>query len=207
MNAFTALAESSPDRRTELLARLAGAAIADRSGPVSLRQFAIQAGVSEPTLRHFFKDRRGVVIALLGFFAGQAADFLARSAVPRETVRDAVQGYGALAGDGFSNALFAQAHGFALVEAIHDPVVARAYLDTVIEPSLKAIEARLAPSADPEGRDPERVRHAALALYAATLFAILHQRLLGGGEARPLDAAAFLADITALFADGLGPKG
>jgi AcrR family transcriptional regulator len=207
MNAFSGLAKTTSDRRTELLALLAGAAIADRSGPVSLRQFAIQAGVAEPTLRHFFKDRQGVVIALLEFFAGQAADFLARSAVPGETVREAVQGYGALAGDGFSNALFAQAHGFALVESIHDPVVARADLDTVIEPSLKAIEARLAPTVDPEGRDPDRVRHAALALYAATLFAILHQRLLGGGEARPLDVTAFLADITSLFADGLAPKG
>lgn len=198
-------ADNTSDRKTELLRMLAGTAVADGTGPVSLRQFAIRAGVSEPTLRHHFGDRRAVVIAILQFFADNAADFLARTAEPGADVQTAVAGYCALAGEGFDTALFAQAHGFALAESIHDPEVARAYLDIVIEPSLKAIEARLAPSVDPDGADPERVRHAALALYASTLFAILHQRLLKGAEERPLDAGRFFADLTALFSTGLAP--
>lgn len=194
------------DRRTELLRVLAPAAIAERSAPVSLRQFAIKAGVSEPTLRHFFTDRQGVVIAIIGFFAQGARDWLARSAQPAASVTEAVAGYADLATEGSDTDIFAQAHAFALVESIHDPVVARAYLDIIIEPSLTAIEARLAPSVDPKAAAPDRVRHAALTLYAPILLAVLHQRLLKGAEARPLDMAAFFADLTDLFARGLQPE-
>ena len=186
-------------RKLELLATLAQTAIADRSAPVSLRQFAIKAGVSEPTLRHYFNDRQGVVIAIIGFFADGARDWLERSAQPAPTVAEAVSGYAELAMEGADTDIFAQAHAFALVESIHDPVVARAYLDLVIEPSLQAIEDRMRPSVDPEGHDPERVRHAALALYGTVLIAVLHQRLLRGAEARPLDMPGFFGDLAALF--------
>ncbi len=203
LNAMTnATVETAPaptGRKLELLAILAQTAIADRSAPVSLRQFAIKAGVSEPTLRHYFKDRQGVVIAIIGFFAEGARDWLARSAEPAATVAEAVSGYADMAMEGADTDIFAQAHAFALVESIHDQFVARAYLDLIIEPSLKAIEARMTPSVDPEGKDPERVRHAALALYGTVLIAVLHQRLLRGAEARPLDMSGFFGDLAALF--------
>ena len=117
-----------------------------------------------------------------------------------------MSGYGHLALAGAQSRLFAQAHGFALVESIHDPEVARTYLQTIIEPSLQALEHRLAPSVDPEGSNPDHVRHAALALYGPTLIAILHQQLLKGDEIRPLDMSAFVADLTALFTDGMKPE-
>ncbi len=194
------------DRRHELLSLLAPTAIAERSAPVSLRQFAIKAGVSEPTLRHFFTDRQGVVTALIGFFAEGAKHFLEQSSQPEASLHEAVSGYGNLALAGAQSRLFAQAHAFALVESIHDPEVARTYLQTIIEPSLQALEHRLAPSVDPEGSNPDRVRHATLALYGPTLIAILHQQLLKGDEIRPLDMSAFVADLTALFTDGMKPE-
>ena len=196
-------ADTPVDRKTQLLTILARTAIAERSAPVSLRQFAIRAGVSEPTLRHYFNDRQGVVIAIIGFFAHGARDWLARSAEPSKTVAQAVSGYADLAMEGSDTDVFAQAHAFALVESIHDPVVARAYLDTIVEPSLQAIEARLTPALDPRGVTPERVRHAALNLYASVLIAVVHQRLLRGGEARPLDMGRFFTDLTSLFTQGL----
>lgn len=205
MAAQTATSRTA-DRRGELLAILARTAIAERSAPVSLRQFAIKAGVSEPTLRHYFSDRQGVVIAIVDYFAEGAKDWLDRSAAPAASVDEAVRGYADLALEGADTDIFAQAHAFALVESIHDPIVARAYLDTVIEPSLTAIETRLAPSLDPSGGDPDRVRHAAIALYAPILIAVLHQRLLGGAQARPLDMGAFFNDLSKLFAEGLIPE-
>lgn len=193
-------------RQRELLDTLSLAAVADRTGPVSLRQFAIRAGVSEPTLRHFFGDRRGVVIAIFHHFARQAGAWLTRSAKPGADLEESVAGYLDLSLEGFDNSLFAQAHAFALVESIHDPVVGRAYLDIIVEPSLQAIETRLAPGVDPSGSQPGAVRHAALALYSTMLFAILHQRLLHGSEARPLAMDAFFADLVTLFARGAGPR-
>lgn len=191
------------DRRTELLGLLAPTAIGERTAPVSLRQFAIKAGVSEPTLRHFFKDRQGVVIALIEYFAEGARGFLARSAEAAANLSEAVAGYGALAQEGADTDLFARAHAFALVESIHDGVVARAYLDTIIEPSLQAVETRLSGSIDNSEQASDKVRHAALALYAPILIAVLHQRLLKGDEARPLEMGQFIKDLTHLFTDGL----
>ncbi|MFW5661830.1 MAG: TetR/AcrR family transcriptional regulator [Oceanicaulis sp.] len=198
---------AATDRKGELLAILARTAIAERSAPVSLRQFAIKAGVSEPTLRHYFSDRQGVVIAIIGYFAEGARDWLARSAEPGETLREAVTGYAGLAMEGSRRDVFAQAHAFAFVESIHDRAVARTYLEQIIEPSLQALERRLGPSIDPDGADPDRVRHGAIFLYAPVLVAVLHQRLLAGEETRPLDMSRFFDDLTGLFSTGLGAPG
>ncbi|MEQ8403486.1 MAG: TetR/AcrR family transcriptional regulator [Oceanicaulis sp.] len=195
------------DRKSELLAILARTAIAERSAPVSLRQFAIKAGVSEPTLRHYFTDRQGVVIAIIAYFADGARDWLERSAEPGASLQEAVAGYAALAMEGSSSNVFAQAHAFAFVESIHDREVARAYLERIIEPSLTALERRLAPGVDPGADNPERVRHSAIFLYAPVLVAVLHQRLLAGEDTRPLDMADFFDDLTRLFTDGFKPPG
>ncbi|XBQ15452.1 MAG: TetR/AcrR family transcriptional regulator [Oceanicaulis sp.] len=191
------------DRKRELLDILARTAIAERSAPVSLRQFAIKAGVSEPTLRHYFTDRRGVVIAIIGHFAEGARAWLARSAEPAATLEASVKEYGALAMDGARSDFFAQAHAFAFVESIHDREVARAYLELIVEPSLTALEARLGPGVDPAGSNPERVRHGAIFLYAPVLVAVLHQRLLAGEDTRPLSMDRFFEDLTRLFTSGL----
>lgn len=200
-------AARATDRKSELLDLLARIAIAERSAPVSLRQFAIKAGVSEPTLRHYFTDRQGVVIAVIDYFAAGARAWLERSAQPRASLEASVKDYGALAMEGSSSDVFAQAHAFAFVESIHDRTVARAYLELIIEPSLTALERRLAPGVDPGADNPERVRHAAIFLYAPVLVAVLHQRLLAGEESRPLDTAEFFDDLTRLFTSGLKPSG
>lgn len=207
MSTAAAQSNAGSDRRSELLAMLAHIAIAERSAPVSLRQFAIKAGVSEPTLRHYFTDRRGVVITIIGYFADGAREWLERSAQSAPSLEAAVNGYGDLAMEGSRSDVFAQAHAFAFVESIHDRDVARAYLEQIIEPSLNALERRLAPGVDPDGIKPETVRHAAIFLYAPVLVAVLHQRLLAGEETRPLDMAGFFQVLSRLFTSGLTPKG
>lgn len=191
------------DRKTELLELLSGTALQQASSPVSLRQFAIQAGVSEPTLRHHFHDRQGLVIAILRFVAQGASSFLARTASASDNYADAVQGYVDLAMEGFESDFYARAHAFALVESIHDPVVGQAYLTLIIEPSLAAIEARLQPSLDPDNADPDKVRTTAFFLYSPILMAILHQRLLRGDQVRPLDLPVFFQRLTALLTKGV----
>lgn len=188
------------DRRTELLDALTEIALQEASAPTSLRQFAIRVGVSEPTLRHYFNDRQGVVIAIIEHLALKAASFWEQCANPGADLADAIHGYVDLAMSGFANHSFARAHAFALVESIHDPVVAKAYLTVIIEPSLVAIEHRLAPKLDPEGKEPDRVRHTALFVYAPILMAVLHQRLLQGQHVRPLNIADYTARLTEILA-------
>ena len=198
--------DKSWQRKQDLLEILSATAVSDRDGPVSLRQFAIRAGVSEPTLRHHFGDRRGVVIAILNYFAQQADPFLTLSAQSGETLEEAISGYTQLALGGFENALFIQAHAFALVESIHDPEVARAYLEIIIEPSLRAIETRLQPHLSSKGYDENAIRHAALCLYSPSLFTALHQTLLKGQQARPLDMNAFMSNLSGWLSQGLESK-
>jgi AcrR family transcriptional regulator len=59
----------------------------------SLRQFAKAVDASEPTLRHYFKDRRGVVVAILENMGKFAKSIRHDLAVPAETVASAVQQY------------------------------------------------------------------------------------------------------------------
>ncbi|MEO0786583.1 MAG: hypothetical protein AAFY10_12875, partial [Pseudomonadota bacterium] len=53
------------DKRASLLATLTDFALNSDLRRPSLRQFAIAAEASEPTLRHYFQDRQGVVVAIL----------------------------------------------------------------------------------------------------------------------------------------------
>jgi len=190
-------------RRRELLDVLAQAALDIGSRPVSLRQFAIQAGVSEPTLRHHFGDRQAVVVAIMDHLAESARDWLERAAAPAGDVGDGLRSFADFTLAGLESDLFVRAHSFALVEAIHDPVAATAYRRTMIDPSLAAIEARIAGAVDPSGEDPEKVRQTAFAYYSALLFAILHQGPLGGREEAPLDVGGFLGRLAGVLDRGL----
>lgn len=149
-----------------------------------MRQFAIRAGVSEPTLRHFFSDRQGVVVAILEHLAAQASGWLARMSEPVDNPAEGLNAFASAAQNDDVANLFTRAHSFALVEAIHDPVVARAYRRTMIDPSLAAIERRIGGAKPP-----------AFAFYASMLLAILHQGPLGGAAEAPLDTSALLADL------------
>lgn len=198
--------EKSWLRKQELLKILSETAVADRAGPVSLRQFAIRAGVSEPTLRHHFGDRKAVVIAILEYFAREALPFLEISAESRDTLEETISEYTQLALGGFENDRFIQAHAFALVESIHDPDVARAYLDIIIEPSLQAIETRLTSHLSVKGYDKDAIRHAALCLYSPSLFTALHQSLLRGKDSRPLELPEFMSHLSGWLTKGLLDK-
>lgn len=195
--------ERSLKRKKELLDVLSRTAVSDREGPVSLRQFAIRAGVSEPTLRHHFGDRRGVVIAILQHFADEAQPFLELSARPASTLQSSIAEYATMAQTGFENETYIKAHAFALVESIHDSEVAQAYLTIIIEPSLKAIEERLSDQMSSQGHTNEEIRSAALMIYAPTLFTALHQNLLKGDVQRPLNMTDFMNFLTRTLSQGL----
>ena len=77
---------------------------------------------------------------------------------------------------------------------MRDATLGPAYINEILEPTLKAVEARLARHrAEGELRSCD-LRHAALALIAPPLLALLHQGELFGSLCRPLDINAFLKD-------------
>jgi AcrR family transcriptional regulator len=164
----------------------------DDGAPATFRGLARAAGVTLPTLKHYFSDHDGAVEAALQsaralgrVYVDQLADPgplpLATSlrGAAHGIVRGWTDGVGVLFGSGLS-------HG--LGNARRGPVV----VDLVLEPALQALEKRLAVhAARGELRPKLDLRAAALSFLSPLLFALLHQQQLGGAACRPLDVDAF----------------
>lgn len=162
----------------------------------SFRQMAIAGQVAEPTLRHYFGDRDGVAREILHELGARAEPFISAVAQQSTSPAQAVDAYVAISKAGVQHGGFARAHAFGLIEGVADPAVGRTYLTELLEPSLRALEARLAPHL--KSSDPMEARAAALMLFAPMLLAVLHQQLLGGAEAAPIDLDALYEAIARL---------
>lgn len=162
----------------------------------SFRQMAIAGHVAEPTLRHYFGDRDGVAREILHELGERAQPFIEAVAQKAATPGAAVDAYVAISRAGVQHGGFARAHAFGLIEGVADPAVGRTYLTELLEPSLSALEARLAPHL--KTSDPLEARAAALMLFAPMLLAVLHQQLLGGAETAPIDLEALFGAIANL---------
>ena len=150
----------------------------------SLRELAVAAEVSVPTLRHYFGDREGVVAAVLADAHARGAPFLALAARPdgplphslRTGLTQVVQGH-LFAVGGF--------HAIGLTEGLLHRTMGPHYLQTILEPALQAFELRLQAHIDLGELKHINVRHAALGLVAPVVLFMLHQGELGGHRVRP----------------------
>jgi len=164
--------------------------------------------VSIPTLKHYFVDRSGAVAAALRYIPQETVMRFAQIADPGDLQLDASllglarglaaawvhHGVGQLFTAGMSAGLF-------------DDDAGRGYLDGVLEPTVRALEARLTvhalrreASLDPT--DELEVRAAALAFLSPVLVALIHQHGLGGSICRPLDLDAFIEAHVSRFVRG-----
>lgn len=168
----------------------------------SFRQFAVAAEVSEPTLRHYFGDREGVAAEILRALAERARPLWAAVAEPAESAAQAVDAYVVISKIGVAHGAFARAHAFGLLEGVADPRLGRAYLSEVLEPSLAALESRLRPYLP---TDASAARAAALMLFAPMLLSVIHQDLLAGKQAAPMDLPALFDQFGALARAAIQP--
>lgn len=142
------------------------------------------AGVTVPTLRHYFGDREGVVSAVLADAYARGAPFLALASRPdgplgpslRTGLAQIVQGH-LFAVGGF--------HAIGLTEGLLHRTLGPHYLQTILEPALQAFELRLQAHIDNGELKTINVRHAALGLLAPVVLFMLHQGELGGERVRP----------------------
>jgi AcrR family transcriptional regulator len=171
----------------------------------SFRQLAQAGGVAEPTLRHYFGDRDHVACALLSVLRERAAPLIEAVGQPAMSADQAVDAYIDLSRAGVANGAFARAHCFGLVEGVADATVGPAYLTELLEPSLQALGQRLAPHL---GKDTpkERARAAALMLFAPMLLAVIHQQLLGGENAAPMDLDKVFGELAGLARNAIAEQ-
>lgn len=165
----------------------------------SFREMAGAAGVSVPTLRHYFKDREGVVQAYLVWQGGESARYRPLLATTDDefphSIRKVLHG----SAFGLKDMGRIRTHVVGLTEGLHNDRVGPSYLQATLEPLLASVEQRLTLHVARGEMRPVDIRHAAVTLIAPLLFAILHQRELGGASVRLMDFNRFLEDHAAAF--------
>jgi AcrR family transcriptional regulator len=173
---------------------------------VSMRELAVAAKVSVPTLRHYFGDRDGVVAAALLSMKEVGDTQLQRAAnaqldlpleasllwVLSEFVTGWMHGVGQLVTAGL------------LIGANSDQL-GPAFVDATLEPTLQSFEQRLAAHQALGHLAPEACpRAASLALVCPVILGLLHQVQLRGSTCRALDLDAFLKEHVHRFTRGWG---
>ena len=197
--------EAYDDKRTALLSALRARLRASGSAP-SLRELAAAAGVSVPTLRHYFADREGVVRAVMeDELAGGAAPGgpLEVAATPSEAFAESVRALLRHADGGFVHGGLTEAHGVGLAEGLTSATLGPDYLRLALDPTIDAFAARLrAHQETGEMRNDVDARAAAVQLLAPLVVARLHQDRLGGSASNPLDIEAMLDQQAEAFVRG-----
>lgn len=169
-----------------------------REGPsVSLHELAREAGVTIPTLKHYFGDRTNAIAAGLRTVRVDAAAYIASLADPgRLGLRSSLEKMMRELTSAWVAHGVGRVFSGGLAVGIDDEQAGPGYLDGVLEPTLAAVEARLRVHArreeiDVAPDDELALRSAALALLSPVVMALLHQHALGGTRCRPLDVERF----------------
>lgn len=171
----------------------------------SFRELADYAQVSVSTLRHYFADREGLVIAAFARMHDLGREHMDASALLASLpAEDALRAY-------CENLLMAwMTFGVgamlstALAEGMNQPRVGPAYVQELLEPMIQGCEALLAGLVEAKTLAPLDTRLGAIQLISPLFIALLHQDTLGGVACRPLDLAAFVPAHVRAFLVGHG---
>jgi AcrR family transcriptional regulator len=177
----------------------------------SFREMAGAAGVSVPTLRHYFKDREGVVQAYLVWQGGESARYRPLVATTDDPFQYSIRKVLHGSAFGLKDMGRIRTHVVGLTEGLHNDRVGPSYLQATLEPLLASVEQRLTLHVARAEMRAVDLRHAAISLLAPLLLVILHQRELGGTSVRQMDLDRFIEDhalsfVRAYAADATAPK-
>lgn len=174
--------------------------------PLSLRQTARAAGVSVPTMRHYFGDLDGVIRAAFELMRERGEPYINQAAGQTETpapLRESLRWVVSFLRYGWSQGLD-RMHEAGLARGLSRPVRGHAYVDTLLEPMVQATEARLKLHQQRGELVECDLRQAALSLVSPVLVALLHQDGLDGAACRPLDLDAFVSAHLEFFVKAYG---
>jgi AcrR family transcriptional regulator len=194
------------EKRAALLARLRQS-LSDEQPPSSFRELAEAAGVTIPTLRHYFGNREAVLEALFVDCHAGAAGELEVARRPQGSLKESIRQLLAHLAGGFQYGGLTDLHAAGLVEGLRHREVARAYLSEVLEPTLAAVEERLKEHMERGEMARVDARMAALQLVSGVMVLYLHQDGLGGGVSYPMQVETFLEMQAEWFCRAFAPEG
>ncbi len=193
------------ERREALATALIPRLLAPDGARVSARELAAAAGVSVPTLRHYFGGRAGAIGAALASMRRLGAAHIARAGhEPHGGVAESLHWYLDELIVGWERYGVGTMVGTAIAVGMFDREVGPACVTEILEPLLQGAEARLTAHVLAGEVVIADVRGAALALLAPVVLALLHQGPLGGAGCRPLNARAFAHAHVDHFLRGCG---
>lgn len=176
----------------------------------SFRQLAIAAETSEPTLRHYFTDRTGLIIHLLEQITERSVPLREALSQPQDSLDDAVTGYFRQMTVLTKTDGYVRVHAFGIREAMGDEGIQKFYLKKFLSAGIDSVAERLVRSKDGLTTFDE-ARHAAILIVSASLLRVVHQEVLKGKVHQPLDEEAYFDRVGKWLLDGLrsskGPSG
>lgn len=182
-------------QRTTLARKVRPVLMSEGGARASLREMAEAAGTTLGTLKHYFRDRDGVVAAALEALLVDTAPYVARASVVTERdLRRSLLGYLAAIRASWFDSGVGNLHARSLAAGLASKAVGPAYVNFVLEPLLQSAEALLRRHVELGDLEPCNERHAALELLAPVVLALLHQDSLSGATCRPLDLDAFVSE-------------
>lgn len=189
------------------LLRAALARLSEADGTrASFRELSAATGVSVATLRHYFGSREQLIEAVLAWCHVTGQRYLLEVATGTlEPVAESLSRLLVRIEEGFTMGLD-RVHAVGLAAGMREPLLGPAYLREVFDPTIEAVEARLARHIARGELRPGDVRHMALSLVTPPLLALLHQGALGGCRTRPLSYPAFCADHVSGFLRAFAPE-
>jgi AcrR family transcriptional regulator len=172
-------------------------------GVPSFRELALAAGVSVPTLRHYFGTREALVKAVFTNALEGASVHLQRARSADhvgEALEPALVAFLQRVVKGWTTGQVGSLHRIGLAEGLRNPGTGLDYLVDVLEPTLQALETRLRSYVSQRVIAECDPRQAGLMLLSPIILALLHQHDLGGTRCRPLDINALIDEHVRVFA-------
>ena len=184
-------------KREKILDALQKRLLSEDAPRITLNEMAVVADVSLSSLRHHFGSRSNLYAALLARYGRSGKRYLEHVAAPQsEPLRATLVDLLRMILTGLRHGVL-EIHAVGLAVGLRDEIVGPAYLREILEPSLQAVEKRLAQHMQRGELRSADLRVAALSLLSPLLLAAIHQNGLCGREVRPLsldDLCTELAD-------------
>ncbi len=190
------------------MAAAAATRLLQDDGPgISFRELARAIGVTVPTLRHYFGDRDGVIVAAFDAMMRDGQEHVhAVAQAELGEVEESLAWFTKYFVQGWRQFGVGRLFGGALAISLGSKVRGPAYVNAILEPTLQALEARLAVHGDRGELAVADPRYAALALLSPVILALLHQDQLHGDTCRPLDIDDFIRSHIRHFLRAHAPR-
>lgn len=185
-------------RRAELIERIERRLVSPPDHP-PMSELAKAAGVSIPTMKHYFGDREGVIEAILRDGGGRGGRFMDHAAEPAGDFAASMRELANFVIQGWRRGRLGNLHAVGFAEAQRHERAAATYLDAIMDPMIEAVAMRLSRHAERGEMRATDTRHAAVGFIGPLFLALMHQIEFGGADHRPLDLDVFARDHADAF--------